>query len=363
MKYQNNILKYILIISFSFYSLNLRAQDYLHLYDNVVSNSSGNNSFNSIVNLSKRGNSLDFIILGLNINNRNLLYEKFGKVKYLKENREIIYNIISSARLNNSDELVWYSKTKTDAKFSEEVQLYEGYLVRYIAEFCYIGSKKKYGYSTEFNLTRDIFFKWYNRSIDKFGDNTSLLTSRLHMGSHWAITAQYLLKLDTDIENKRKYKSLINDYNLLLKKNMKINDNNSYIWNSTYDNRFGKMSKITTSYVQDVAHGNHVVLYIQTSYELQDQHWKLEDLKKLIQTLKNTYNNKSNIFYDQLDKKAVELNDISGTAHRQSDGWMKLIKYDKSLYELYKRFYNKNCSIIDKSIYSTQFYVQMIVNQ
>ncbi|MDH0659107.1 hypothetical protein [Empedobacter sp. GD03865] len=364
MKQLKNIITFILLNIITLFVYKVSAQNYFNKYNDLVYKSSERNSWNSIIEISRKGNSLDFIILSLNIDNRNQLYCAFNDTKYLEENRLIISNIINAGVKDAKDNLTWITRSKDKGTNGKQIQLYEGYLIRYLAEFCYIADQANLDYKKELDLVKNIFFKWYNSSINKYGDNTGMITGRLHMGSHWSIAAQYLLKLDKNITNQNIYSQLINQYDKLVRLNLKKVDN-YYNWNSTFDNLVGNMAKNKTIENQDVAHANHVVLYIITAYNLKNNSfWKKSDITRLVNTVKySIYNKKDHYFYDQVNQKKSNSLELQNTGIRQSDGWMKLMQYDKSLYSIYEDFYTYNSKITYKSIYNSQFYVQMLINR
>src|SRR5699024_5138674 len=111
-----------------------------------------------------------------------------------------------------------------------------------------------------------------------------LFRTRTHMGAQWANTLQYLYLLTND----KKYLKISRIYNEALKHNLTLEKDSLYVWNMTYDQYENKQilnGKKRKTKIQDVAHGNHVVNYIITSYQNGLGDWSREDIKRL----KNTF--------------------------------------------------------------------------
>lgn len=203
-------------------------------------------------------------------------------------------------------------------------------------------NKKWWNESVQF-IEQNIWTKWRTRSYKIFNKkyNHYFLRNRTHMGSHWAGIAMYLAEITNNQEIKEQVIEVQRQYDLLLKRNLKIKKG-AYIWNSTYDDVKGTDAyKDKIVRVQDVSHGNHVVLYIISAYKLGNLNWTLLDVEHLVNTFKNRiYKKKENTFADNVNG----TNDKSrpGWGNFIADGWVGLAAYDKDIYAILTRFQNKD---------------------
>src|SRR5699024_8369377 len=185
--------------------------------------------------------------------------------------------------------------------------------------------------------------------------------------------ALYLSKLSNKNSSKaKKYEKIYITYDLLLKNNFKIkeaiNGEKYYTWHSTYDSIQNKdflNKKIhisTRSKWQDVSHGNQVVDYIITAYELKNPNCILTELKYLANTVKYlTCDPKRSSFIDNFRGKGTEP-ELTDIGWQSSDGWLKLAYYDSDLISLYDDFYKTRYKRIDRSFLSIQFWAQFALN-
>jgi len=267
----------------------------------------------------------------------------------------------------------WISLTK-GRSYLEEVPLYESYSFFYIAEFLYW--LKKSGWANENSenakwwkdklnfLEKNGWEKWLTRSKKKYGKNyTYFLRSQTHMGSHWAGVALFLEKISDNDLIRTQAKELYTSYDMLLKRNFKV-VNNSYIWNSTYDDVSGTDAiASTTRRVQDTSHGNHVVSYIIVANELGNESWNNRDITLLISTFKQTVYNSNNRSFNSYIDGLEEQKDRS--RFFVGDGWVKLSRYDNDLKELFTQYskdsdkmsvshqeFQFNCNLIEAKSYS-----------
>lgn len=337
----------------------------------------GNINFAGKLNkTSLQGSSLDFLYLSYNINARNIMFKATKDVKYLQQNFNIITNTLNAGKRGKNNGFVWFAHSKSPKYASvnnKEVILYEGYIFRYIAEYQYLVEKnldwnevKKL--QIPVNYTESVFLKWYNRSMVNYKDDSYLQHVRTHIGAHWAIVAMYLYRLSTNNNNRKIYYNFFTRYNAALRQNFKADSaTGTCSWNQTYDQPFTNLQKKRevrmkhTDLIQDAAHGNHVVLYILCSYELKLNDWSESEIHLLINTLKTKIWDKNRLlFNDNIDGSLTEENEFLNTGWKQSDGWMKLMFYDKSLYFIYLPFYIKNSKFIDKTYLSLQFYANFV---
>src|SRR5690606_16883572 len=91
-------------------------------------------------------------------------------------------------------------------------------------------------------LEQNIWTKWLKRSyIINKKNYRYFLRSRTDMGSYWGGIAMYLKRMTSNLLIKEQCEKLQQDYDLLLKRNLKPNPSYpaAYCWNSTYDNTNG----------------------------------------------------------------------------------------------------------------------------
>lgn len=329
------------------------------------------NSFKNILMKAELGNSIRFMDICYSIDALNSIYKATDSGKYLKANEKIINEVFTSGTLNKNNELIWIAKSN-HYRFKEinnkEVILNEGYIFRYISEYLY---NNKLRDSRELKILENIFLKWYSRSIKNYGDDSKLQGVRTHIGSHWATTAMYLYLLSDNLKNKMIYKSVYKRYNLALRNNLKVGKHKTekyYYWNSTWDtpytflqNQRRKKNKDKKE-IQDVTHGNHIVQYILNSYELGLNSWSLKDINLLSNTLRYViWNSKNFSFSDNINGTLSKHSSIKNTGWKQSDGWMKLMKYDSSLVNIYYTWYKENKNKIDNSYLNLQFYSNFLL--
>jgi len=348
-------------------------------FNSVLNSGKYYNSKINIRSYSKGGNAQNFLLLGYYLNSNDIMFKSTGNISYLKNNEEVI-NAIKKSGLQvdenvSKKEYKWQAKIKSgQSNYSmnnQEFMLYEGYILRYIAEYYFLLKKNQ----NKLNLVADVdflrtnFFKWYDFSLSNYDDDSSLQSLRTHMGSHWATLAMYLYLLDNNEKNKTIYKSVYTRFSNSLAKNLKLVDmqnEKGYVWNSTWDTPFTnylvdkrKLRK-ERSEIQDVSHGNHIVQFIIDSYELGLNSWTLKDIQYFSNTLKlKIWNASSLTFSDNVDGSPL-IGKYKGSGWKQSDGWMKLMMYDQDLYPIYKRFYLKNARIIDGSSLNLQFYSNFV---
>lgn len=182
----------------------------------------------------------------------------------------------------------------------------------------------------------NIWDKWENRGIRFAKDKYNyLLLSRTHMASHWAYLAAELYFLTKSSNRKTDYFTFVNLYNNKLENN--FYKYNKYIsWNQTWN-----LSNNSTSIIQDVSHANLVISYLVEAYDL--GLWKDYDtIQRIINTLKDKlWDSKDCLFADNIDGTMFTV----GMAHStigsfQADGFVKLTRFDKSLFILYRQFIN-----------------------
>lgn len=340
----------------------------------AISDSKNINFSGKVNQIASRGNSLDFLYLSYNIDARNTMFKATQDISYLRQNYAIISNILNAGKVDGTNQFRWLAHSqlpKYKSVNNTQVLLYEGYLFRYICDYEYLIEKniKKPGIAQlriPVSYLESVFLKWYNKSMTQFNDDSKQQHMRTHIGSHWATVAMFLYKLTTDSSNKKIYSSFFTRYDKALKNNFKTYDTDQiqcYSWNSTYDEPFTNQQKAAaiekqaSSHIQDVAHGNHIIQYILHAHELGLNDWSTHDIQLLANTLKfKIWNEDSFTFADYINGSSALSKESQNTGWKQSDGWMKLMFYDKSLFAIYSSFYEKNSTFLDKTYFNLQFY-------
>lgn len=316
----------------------------------------GKSSWNLAEQRSKSGDAYQFMALRGDFGFINELCYSGNKI-VISKGIALIDNIISSAytsvliknnKTYRDNYKGWISLHKNN-EYQREVPLSEGYSFFYITQFLYIlkkngwvdESKDNYRWwqSTMQFVEQNVWCKWLERSkISNGKDYELFLRSRVHMGSHWAGTAMYLEALTNNDDIKRQSKELQEQYNKLLKRNLKT-VSNAYVWNSTYDDVEGTDAiGVKKAIIQDVSHGNHVVAYIVAAYELgNNSSWTKNDIEKLSSTFKNIiYDEQQNIFHDNVD--GTKDSNRPGWGNFIADGWAKLARYDNDVKKILVKF-------------------------
>lgn len=316
------------------------------------------------LNKSKSSDAYMFMSLRNTVAAFNIILDKEYNRDVIEEYKLIVDNIINTAQVSKEiqnnryrfkDTYMGWITLKENSSSHIEVPLYESYIFLRITHFLY--QLKNMGWVEEskenqawWNKTlsfveENVWNKWVSRSFKKYNSYRYLLRSRTHMGSHWAGIAMYLNNITSNLKIKEETKKIVEQYDLLLKRNLKISGE-TYIWNSTYDDVEGTDAyKDTTKRMQDVSHANHVVLYIISAYEFGNPNWSLLDVQRLGNTFKYIiYNEKEDAFADNVNGTSSKSR--PGWGNFIADGWVKLASYDKDIYTILTRF--KNNDILKK---------------
>lgn len=325
------------------------SKEVLNLYNN-------SNYKSNAMNKSKSADSYMFMSLRNTVAAFNIILEKNYDKDVVEEYKLIIENIINSSQvsrdiINNKykykDKYKGWCVLKENSSLYTESPLYESYVFLRITQFLYQLKKAGWVDESDENLVwwrntlsfveENVWNKWVNRSFIKYNNYRYLLRSRTHMGGHWAGIAMYLAILTDNQKIKKQTTELQRQYDLLLKRNLKIS-NGAYKWNSTYDNVNGTGAyKEKLKRIQDVSHGNHVVLYIVSAYELGNPNWTFKDVQLLANTFKYIiYNKKENTFADKVN--GTKDKSRAGWGNFIADGWAKLAAYDGDVYEVLTKF-------------------------
>jgi len=317
--------------------------------------------YSSALKIATSGNSYDFMRLRRYVGALNVMIKETNDEELIHKQMTLIDNLINSSRISraivnstydNKDEFRGWVVSKADRGNKEtinrEIPLFESYTFFYIAEFLYLLKENRWIEKSIYNkqwwdktvqfVERDVWTKWRSRSYRIYNRyNSTFLRNRTHMGSHWAGIAMYLGQITNDEEIVKQTDNLQRQYDLLLKRNLKLR-NGAYIWNSTYDDVRGTdAGKGKGNIVQDCSHGNHVVAYVVAAYELGNKNWTKEDLSRFSKTVTRImYNKNTNSFADNVD----------GTTHKSrpgwgnfvGDGWVKLAKHDKEAAKIFRQF-------------------------
>lgn len=362
MKFLNEFIKFSAIFIFSNFSF--AQQNNIAKYNTDLS-SSKNFGTQKMEALSKNKNTYDFMALGYFINANNNMYLKTKDKKYIDNNISIIKPILLDDNSNSAyKKNVWLmnvgKENQNAAVNGQEHLISEGYFFRYVGEFLDIISKNSLHENYQNSILNGLkysFNKWKDKSFGKYGDYSMLFHQRLHTGANWAVVALYLIKYDTS--NKNTYSVFVTLFDKELKKALIVNRSSSgviyYTWNSTYPDKFCKALQQIKNYksvVQDVSHGNHVVLYLIKAKELNNENWKNFNFSYLSNTLKLKIL-KTDSIADNVDGSTDSS--VKNTGWKISDGWMKLIYYDKSLYPLFDKSLKNYQNKINNSVLELQF--------
>src|SRR5690606_13989973 len=133
--------------------------------------------------------------------------------------------------------------------------------------------------------------------------------------------------------------------------------NGAYVWNSTYDGY--KNAQIRNSaphqeLIQDVSHGNHVVNYIIASYKNDIGNWSKQDIQRLIRTFRLNIYKADGRFADNVDGTFRSIG-AGSIGWKFTDGWMKLVEFDSSLYPLFEQGYSKNRAQFRNTLFDFQY--------
>lgn len=331
-------------------------------YNNLLEKSTGFGLERMLV-ISEGNNAYDFMALGYFINANNNMYLKTKNKFYIDSNFEVLKPILinddTSNYINNNWRMNVAINNQNAIVNGQEHMISEGYFFRYVGEFLDIIIKNNLNNDYQQSICNGLiysFTKWKDRSFIKYGDYSLLFQQRLHTGANWAIVALYLNKYDS--QNSISYMDFINQFDNQLHKALVLKSENGqkyYCWNSNYPEKFCnalKKIKIYEPIVQDVSHGNHVVLYLLKAKELGNKNWLDFNFDYLRNTLKFKIL-KSNTISDNVDGSTS--NDIENTGWKVSDGWYKLIYGDNSLEHIFRKSLKNYESKIKNSFLELQF--------
>lgn len=361
MKYLSDFIKISAVLLFSFsYAQQNRVSRY-----NADMQASKSYGLQKMELSSKSKNTYNFMALGYFINANNNMYLKTKDKKYIDTNISVIKPILIDTNSNTSYQkngwVMNVGKGNQNAVVNgKEHLISEGYFFRYIGEFLDILTKNELYTNYQPAIKNGLkysFNKWKARSFSQYGDYSLLFHQRLHTGANWAVVALYLMKYDES--NKNSYSVFVNQFDQQLKKALILNKSTGsvfyYTWNSTYPDAFCKALQKIKNYkpvIQDVSHGNHVVLYLIKAKELRNANWTDFNFSYLCNTLKLKIL-KGDSIADNVD--GTTNPSVQNTGWKISDGWMKLIYFDASLYPLVEKNLTNYSNKINNSSLELQF--------
>lgn len=355
-----NFLILIVFIAFTSYG---QTNVNVKKFDLIQSNSSLYN-IEKIKKMSNSNNAYYFMALGYFLNSNNNIYSKTKELKYLENNLEVIKRILIVDGPNSYEKDGWVMKVNSSNQNSvvngEEHLISEGYFFRYVGEFLYILKTHELYIDYQASIQKALkysFDKWVNKSFKEYGDYSLLFHERLHIAANWALVALYLNRFNDDLNN-HSYSNFINQFDDQLLNNFKVLESNKvkyYTWNSTYSEKFTNYLKGLKKYnmvIQDVSHGNHVVLYIIKSLELKNKNLEGIKIEFLVNTLKLKILTNDGIS-DNIDGSSSKS--VRNSGWKISDGWLKLIYFDPTLYPKIINSLSKYNSQIKGSFLEGQF--------
>src|SRR5699024_1179666 len=216
-------------------------------------NKKGESRWDLTVQRSKSSDAYQLMVLRRDFGTISEMKSRSKDAYWINKGVTLIDNIINTAQISKLIEgnqthkdnyKGWISLIK-DREYHKEVPLYESYSFFYITQFLYTLKKIGWTEKSETNnvwwnnslkfIEENIWNKWLERSYKLKGKNYwYFLRQSTHMGSHWAGIAMYLGAITSNSEIKKQTAEVQQQYDLLLKRNMKT-VNNAYVWNSTYD--------------------------------------------------------------------------------------------------------------------------------
>ncbi len=290
------------------------------------------------------------------------MYELTDSVKYLEQAYDLSNRVVASAKVSsriegnqsnfNDQYLTWinlnpkFEETKRGSPGMREYPLYESYFFRYMAKMLYMTAqtkgKTKGQFQNDYNhllnfLRINGWEKWYERGKKVNDCNPFIFRSRTHMACQWGVVALYLSELEDDNTRKLQYTTFLDKLNAQLRDNLKITSKGAYKWNMTWDSEWPlgtQCNKPIKPIIQDGSHGNHVINYVVSCYEL-GRYWNETDIKRFVRTTSTLlYNKQESYFYGDLNQK-YDKSYLGGL--RFGDGFIKLARYDKPLLLSFER--------------------------
>lgn len=304
-------------------------------------------------NLSNSDNVVDLQPLSYGLDAMLAMYETTDSLRYLDDAISLSVNVIDSSEpsdripnnLSNFQDKFrgWIERTHTEpGVYFKETVLSEIYFFQYVTRLLkdihddnslmQNSQYSKFYFQTLNFVEVNIWDKWVDRGKRVKNKDAYLLLARTHMASHWAYIAAELSFLTTNETRKVDYLDFVNLFNSQLEKNFQRYGN--YIWwNSTWNG-----TNNAAAVIQDVSHANLVVSYIVEAYSL--GLWTdFDAIQRIINTLKDKlWNAQDCIFRDNIDGTMFPAGYTGSVGSFQADGFVKLTRYDKSLFAIYQNF-------------------------
>lgn len=336
---------------------------------------------------SASGDSYDFMVISNILDALQCMYLSTGEKAYLYDLIKIIDNILSTAQVSNKipgnvypykdNYLTWVSKNQLN-EYNDEAVLYEGYIFRFITLLLYhlhqsgwvnlsSANQNWYNQTLQF-IEKNIWEKWISRSNRSNGrPYTIFLRSRAHMGAHNAFIAFFLKEITTDPVIKTQCIELYNMYDLLLKRNFKSNPAvpQAYIWNSTWDDVSGTQAlPVSSTAIQDVAHGNHVISYVTASKKFGNTNWRDEEVDSLCNTVRLVIFNKAEFSFFNVVDGTYSPDILRHRGNYQAEGWIKLSWFNQETWDFYINFAFRGEQIIRlEQDMELQYYANMLYTE
>jgi hypothetical protein len=333
------------------------------------------------MSLSKSRSIIDLQALSYGLDAVLTMFETTDNLTYLNDAISLTDNVINRAHATKDiignvsiyrdsyKGWIQNSSGKDTALFNQELVLSEIYFFQYVSRLLkdinnrpFVTKWDKYRtfYLTTLDfIEKNIWDKWESRGAkfknDKYG---YLLLVRTHMASHWAYIAAELSFLTKTKTRRNDYLNFVNLYNNILENNFQKYD--KYIsWNQTW-NKPNSVSGI----VQDVSHANLVVSYLVEANDL--GLWKdFDAIQRIINTLKDKlWDPQGCIFWDNIDGTMFQAGRPHGSVGSfQADGFVKLTRYDQSLFFIYEQFINCSHYLINPWLQYGQLFANLALSE
>lgn len=327
------------------------------------------------MNLSTSGNVVDLQPLSYGLDAILAMFESTDSTQYLDDAITITNNVMDSSQVTEriagnrsrfKDTYRGWIERRPHEKdvFMQETVLSEIYFFQYVTRLlkdihnsASLSEMDEYSnfYSQTLNFVENnIWDKWENRGTRINAKYAYLYLGLTHMESHWAYIAAELYFLTKSESRKADYLDFVNHYNGQLEKNF-VRYDKFITWNSTWDYTNAGLRNTASSAVQDVSHANLVVSYIVEANSL--GLWSDTDaIRRIINTVKyKLWDPSKCIFSDNIDGTFFNTLPHSSVGSFQADGFVKLTRYDKSLFTLYEKFVSCSPFLIGWNQYGQLF--------
>jgi hypothetical protein len=297
------------------------------------------------------------------------MYEASKKTQYLDRALSYVDSVINNAQISSSlptsqykDSYLGWAGTASNSGL--ETPLYETYLWRYVMRMMRVirqtptlysnpTYRSQYDRILAFTETH-VVDKWFSRFLNSYGRLP--LPIRTHMASHWAYICLDVSTLTADATRKARCDGFRATIDAALRGQITPNpkDSSAYFW-----------SDIWGSYSlpgQDTSHGNNVISYMVESHD-QGSYWTDADivgLKNLLAKIIWNGSYAAPTFSDLFDGSYSDTYLGGNIGRWQSDGFLKLGRYDPAVQRIYEAYADKPLGI--QASYLTQLYGNGAVN-